>query len=62
MNALTHKPRFDWNYIEKLPGVTCTLYDLIEAISGETEPGEDYLVCATVLSLAQCGKIKRASI
>ena len=62
MNPLAHKPKSDSSSSEKLPAFTCTLYDLIEAISDEIEPREDHLVCATVLWLMASGRIKRAVI
>lgn len=42
------------------PGLTTaktTLYQLIEAISGEVQPGEDWLVVETVLDLIDTGQI-----
>jgi hypothetical protein len=60
MNALAHKSRLDSRHSDELSAFTSSLYDLIEAISDEVEPGEDQLVCATVLSLMKSGKIKRA--
>ncbi len=38
--------------------VTATLYELIEAINEEVQPEEGGLVAATVLHLANAGKIR----
>jgi hypothetical protein len=46
---------------EKNPGQTTiktTLYDLIEAISGEVDPGEDKMIVATVSHLLNSGWAK----
>ena len=38
--------------------VETTLYDLIDAISAEVEPGEDDLIIATVVHLLNSGRVK----
>jgi hypothetical protein len=38
--------------------IETTLYDLIEAISDEVEPGEDDLIIATVVHLLNSGRVK----
>lgn len=38
--------------------ITTTLYDLIEAISDEVQPGEESLLADVVLHLLDSGKIK----
>ena len=41
------------------PGLTTmktTVYELIEAVSEEVQPGEDWLVAGTVLHLFETGK------
>jgi hypothetical protein len=38
--------------------IVTTLYDLIEAISAEVEPGEDDLIIATVMHLLNSGRVK----
>ncbi len=38
--------------------VRTTLYELIEAIGKEVEPGEDRLVTETVLDLVDTGQVK----
>ena len=35
--------------------ITTTLYDLVEALSTEVEPAEDYLVTAAVMHLINSG-------
>ena len=37
--------------------ITTTLYDLIAALQGVVEPGEDGLVVATVVSMMRAGRI-----
>lgn len=41
--------------------IHCTLYDLIEAISEEVEPGEERLIATTVLNLIELGKVRCAN-
>jgi hypothetical protein len=36
----------------------CTLYDLVEAMCDETQPGEDHLVTEAVLDLFRTGRIR----
>jgi hypothetical protein len=38
--------------------ITTTLYDLIEAVSAEVDPGEDDLIIATVMHLLNSGRVK----
>jgi hypothetical protein len=38
--------------------VKTTLYELVEAISDEVEPGEDDLIIATVVHLLNSGRVK----
>ena len=38
--------------------VATTLYELVEAISAEVEPGEDDLIIATVVHLLNSGRVK----
>jgi hypothetical protein len=38
--------------------IKTTLYDLIEAIGTEVEPGEDDLIIATVVHLLNSGRVK----
>jgi len=40
--------------------VSLTLYDLIETINNEVEPGEEEFVTAVVLDLIESGKVKWA--
>ena len=38
--------------------IETTLYELVEAISTEVEPGEDDLIIATVVHLLNSGRVK----
>jgi hypothetical protein len=38
--------------------VETTLYELVEAIGAEVEPGEDDLIIATVVHLLNSGRVK----
>jgi hypothetical protein len=38
--------------------IETTLYDLVEAISSEVEPGEEDLITATLVHLLNSGRVK----
>lgn len=58
MQALAYKSKMmDAEVIEKVT-INTMLYDLIEAISEEIEPGEDELIVPVVLDLIKSGRLK----
>lgn len=58
MNALAQKRKTSRQDSLEASAVRTTLYDLIEAMTDETEPTDKELIVAAVLDLNQSGKIK----
>jgi hypothetical protein len=58
MNALAHVMDRVTPDLQETEMRTSTLYDLIEVISDETEPGEEGLMVRAVLDLLKSGRIK----
>ena len=58
MNALAHVMDTAKPDPHEAAKRTSTLYDLIEAIGDEADPGEEELIVKAVQNLMRCGKIK----
>jgi hypothetical protein len=58
MNALAYGVDTTMSDLHDAAARTSTLYDLIEAVSDEAEPGEEGLIVEAVQDLMRSGKIK----
>jgi hypothetical protein len=59
MQALAYKTEMMDSDLSEKTTINITLYDLIEAISEEIEPGENELIVPVVLDLIESGRVKR---
>ncbi len=58
MEPATQDHRADGSLCPPFHTITTTLYELVEAISEELEPGEDWMISAALVDLTKTGRIR----